>query len=65
MGPPFSLENTMKAILLKPLDGHAIGSTLEFDQPDFDRLVSQGAVKAAPTPMNKMADVPANKSKAK
>lgn len=55
----------MKAILLKPLDGHAIGSTLEFDQPDFDRLVSQGAVKAAPTPMNKMADVPANKSKAK
>jgi hypothetical protein len=51
-----------KAVLLKPLDGHPIGATLEFEGPDFDRLVEQGAVKAAPVPQNKMADVPANKA---
>jgi hypothetical protein len=50
-----------KAVLLKPLDGHPIGATLEFDGPDFDRLVEQGAVKAAPAPSNKAAPAPANK----
>ena len=53
----------MKAVLLKPLDGHPIGATLEFDQPDFDRLVSQGAVKAAAVPANKAAPVPENKGR--
>ena len=51
-----------KAVLLKPLDGHPIGATLEFEGPDFDRLVEQGAVKAAPVPSNKAAPVPSNKA---
>lgn len=50
-----------KAILIKPLDGHPIGAELEFDQPDFDRLVGMGAVKAAHAPANKAEAAPANK----
>lgn len=53
----------MKAVLLKPLDGHPIGATLEFDQPDFDRLVELQAVKAASAPTNKAIQAPANKGR--
>lgn len=65
----------IKAILLKPLNGHPIGSEAEFETADFDRLKSRNAVKtapanssskpktkAAPKPKNKAAPKPANKS---
>lgn len=51
----------VKVILLKPLDGAAIGSEAEYDQVDFDRLVERGAVKAAAKPQNKAAKKPKNK----
>jgi hypothetical protein len=53
----------MKAVLLKPLDGNAIGETIELDQTDFNRLVELGAVKAAPTPLNKAQKPVSNKAK--
>lgn len=52
----------IKAVLLKPLDGAEIGSEREFDEVDFDRLVSRGAVKAATKPENKAAPKPRNKA---
>ena len=58
----------VKAILLKPLDGRAAGTTAEFSQADFDRLKARHAVKAAPAeksepaPSNKMDRAPANKA---
>lgn len=55
---------TVKAILLKPLDGDAEGATREFDQHDFNVLKGMGAVKAAPTHENKAERTPANKAKA-
>lgn len=62
----------IKAILLKPLDGHPEGSEREFDERDFDALEAMGAVrraarenrKAAPKPLDKMARATANKAKA-
>lgn len=57
-----------QAILLKPLDGMAIGSSAEFADADFERLERLGAVKAAPhkkaepAPANKAEPAPANKS---
>lgn len=58
---------SVKAILLKPLDGLAPGTEREFDQVDFDRLKEMGAVKAsgkkmAEAPQNKMAEEPQNKA---
>lgn len=58
---------TVKAVLLKPLDGFSEGSAREFDQADFDRLKDMGAVraaggKAATPPLNKMAVEPSNKN---
>jgi len=58
----------IKAKLLKPLDGRAVGEHVEFSQADFDRLFLRCAVeavpafKAAPPLTNKMAKTPANKS---
>lgn len=58
----------IKAILTKPLDGDPEGTTREFSQADFDRLLAKGAVrradqaKAAPALANKKA--PAVKNKA-
>jgi hypothetical protein len=55
---------TVKAVLLKPLDGKPEGSEVEFDKPDFDRLKEMGAVKAASgssTKEDKAAPEPANK----
>ena len=49
----------MKAILLKPLDGKSIGDEAEFDQPDFDRLMSLGAVK----PLENKGSIPSKKVK--
>lgn len=52
---------TVKAILIKPLDGQPEGTVREFDKVDFDRLKSLGAVraageaKAAPAVLNKAA----------
>ena len=59
------MADKIKAILLKPLNGAAIGSEAEYYKADFDRLVERGAVKAAEAPKNKAADAPANKSAAK
>lgn len=58
---------TIKAVLLKPLDGFPEGAEREFDRDDFERLKSMGAVrapsvKAAPEPLNKNAPVVANKA---
>lgn len=55
---------TVKAILLKPLDGFAEGSIREFDQADFDRLVALHAIKAEPAPLVKPQPVSVNKAKA-
>ncbi|SMF70547.1 hypothetical protein [Allosphingosinicella indica] len=38
----------VKAILLRPLDGNEIGSVMQFDRDDFERLKERGAVRAAP-----------------
>lgn len=54
-------RNMVKAILLKPLDGRAIGSIEEFGEADFRRLVERSAVKAAAPVQNKAAPVPENK----
>lgn len=43
----------VKAILIKPLDGHAAGTEREFSQVDFDHLKRLGAVKAAAPVANK------------
>lgn len=57
----------VKALLIKPLDGHPEGSEREFNQADFDRLVSKGAIravverKAAPKIKNKKAPDAPNK----
>lgn len=53
--------------LLKPLNGRAIGSEVEYDQAHIKRLVGLGAVqiiktKAARTPSNKMEKPPLNKA---
>ncbi|EQA96842.1 hypothetical protein [Sphingobium baderi] len=55
----------VKAILLKPLDGHDIGSEAEFSDADFERLKAKGAVKAAPEVKNKAEPAPANKASGK
>ena len=55
----------IKAKLLKPLDGHPIGSEREFSKADFDKLAAQGAVKRAEEPKNKAAAKPRNKAAAK
>ena len=60
----------IKAILLKPLNGAEIGSEVEIDKVDFDRLVERNAVeeasssnaKAAKKPKNKAASKPKNKA---
>lgn len=52
----------VEAILLKPLDGRAIGSTHEFSDADFARLVERNAVKAAAPTQNKAALAPENKA---
>lgn len=63
--------STVKAILLKPLDGQPEGATREFSKTDFDRLKALGAVredrsaKAAPEPVNKKAPEVANKAAVK
>jgi hypothetical protein len=51
---------TVKAILIKPLDGIAEGETREFEQADFDALKAYGAVKAVPA-----AKAPEPKAKAR
>ena len=51
----------IKAILLKPLDGQAIGSTRDFGEADFQRLLHRDAVKAAAPVQNKAAPPPENK----
>lgn len=59
---------TVKAILIKPLDGQPEGTEREFDKVDFDRLKSMGAVravgeaKAAPSVINKAAPLVDNKA---
>lgn len=56
----------VSAVLLKPLDGNPEGSTVEFDQGDFETLKGMGAVRAAPSASNKMqAAAPENKAAAK
>lgn len=37
----------INAILLKPLNGQEVGSTVELSQQDFDYLEGLGAVRAA------------------
>ena len=61
--------NKVAAVLLKPLDGREIGSTIELSAEDFDRLHALHAVrgvvvKMAAPPANKMAGAPANKGAA-
>lgn len=55
------MTDKIKVILLKPLNGRAIGSEAEYDKADFDSLVAMGAVKALEVPANKAAPSPANK----
>ena len=55
----------IKAKLLKPLDGHPIGSERDFTKAEFDKLEAQGAVKRAEKPNNKAAKKPRNKAAAK
>lgn len=38
----------VEAVLLKPLDGKAIGEIVEYSQADFDALVAMNAVAAKP-----------------
>ena len=59
--------NKITAVLLKPLDGGKIGSTMELSREDFDRLEALHAVRAATgkmaaAPANKMASPPVNKA---
>lgn len=56
------MADKIKAVLLKPLDGQAIGSEAEYDKADFDRLAERGAVKALRAPQNKEAPAPENKA---
>lgn len=51
----------IKAILLKPLDGHPEGSEREFSPDDFERLEAFGAVRKAGSGGEKQAPVVANK----
>lgn len=60
---------SIKVKLLRPLDGKAVGATVEYSEADAQRLEKRGAVqiiseKAAPAPLNKMAQEPANKAAA-
>lgn len=52
---------TVKAVLLKPLDGFREGDEREFDKVDFDRLIGLGAVRAASVREEKAAEAPLNK----
>ena len=54
------------AELIEPLDGMAIGSLIDLDEGDFERLEVSGSVKRAgakqaAAPKNKMAPAPINK----
>jgi len=51
----------IECILLKPLDGRAIGSRASFSNADYQMLRTKGAVKKAPPPRNKAAPNPENK----
>ena len=55
------MADTIKAILLKPLNGADIGSEAEYSAADFSQLEGMGAVKRAEPPKNKMKDAPVNK----
>lgn len=59
---------TIKAVLLKPLDGQPEGAEREFEKLDFERLEAMAAVrklddtKAAPAPLNKAHPAIENKA---
>lgn len=48
------MSGKVKVTLLKPLDGRAIGDTMNLSEADFERLEKRGAVKV---------DAPAKKKK--
>lgn len=60
----------VKVKLLKPLDGHPEGATVEYPEADAKRLEQRGAVKIqgkaekaeAAAPQNKMEAAPENKT---
>ena len=57
------MADTIKAVLLKPLNGAEIGSEAEYSAADFSQLEGMGAVKRADAPKNKMQPSPVNKAK--
>lgn len=64
------MADKIKAVLLRPLNGEEIGTEVEYDKADFERLESYGAVERAGTKKvepaaNKQAKAPANKSSRK
>lgn len=59
------MVDKVKVKLLRPLNGQEVGSTVEYEKADAERLAGYGAVEfksAGSAPSNKMAQEPDNKA---